>query len=117
MSLLAPLMDDEIWSVDILMKNLACYTCNNEFYNDWQVCLRRSPMVNLHPEFTSRDRQCWFVALNTAKYFVCPDNYTGPVYIFHGLLTAQQRPMTLSNSTLPAKQRRSTLFSYGKILF
>ena len=117
MSVIGPLMDDEIWDVEALMKHLACFTCNVEDFNDWQVCLRKSCMTNLHPEFTSRERQCWYIAVNTAKYYVLPSNYDGPVFNFNGLSFAQERPMVLANSTLPKKQRNSTLVTYGMFLF
>ena len=113
MSVIGPLMDDDIWDVEAILKHMACYTCNSEEYNDWQVCLRKSSMTNLHPEYTSRARQFWYIAVNTAKYFVLPFNYEGPVFNFNGLSFAQQRPMKLSNSTLPARQRQSTLITYG----
>ena len=116
MAVIAGLMDDEIWDVETLLKQLDCYTCNTEMYNTWQVCLRRSSSTNLHPEFTSRERQCWFISINTAKYFVVPAEYDGPIFDFNGLFFPQQRPMILSNSTLPAKQRQSVLYSYGKFL-
>ncbi len=113
MALMAGLMDDNLWDVETLMNQLACYTCHNELYNTWQVCLRRSAAINLHPEYTSRARQCWFISMNTVKFFVVPEDYDGPIFDFNGFFCPQQRPMTLANPKLPAKKRKSTLISYG----
>ena len=114
MGLMAPLMDDNLWDVDTILKNLSCYTCNQECYNDWHVCLRRSASVNLHPNYCSRERQFWFVGMVAAKYFGIPENYDGPIYKFNGLLSPVIRPMMLSNPVLPRTQKKSKLISYGK---
>ena len=87
MTVMHQYLEPTIWDADMIVKNMACETCNREVFNYWHVCERKAATINLHPEYCSRSRQCWFVAMLPMKYLVVPDNYTGPIFDFNGLHT------------------------------
>ena len=117
MNLMHQTLDTTVWDADTIARSMACPTCNQETFNHWQVCIRMNAMLNLHPNYTSRERQCWFVAMLPLKFLVLPENYDGPFFDFHGLHTPQYRSFKLNNPTLPIKAKTLTLLSYGMTHF
>ena len=105
--------DATLWDADTLVRNRACETCNQESFNHWQVCVRKSAAVNLHVEYVARSRQCWFVAMLPMKYLIVPAGYTGPVFDFKGLEKPLLRTFTLPDTSLPKNARQAWLLSLG----
>ena len=102
----------EVWDADTIVRNLACDTCHSETYNHWHVCVRKGAAINLHPEYLSRSRQCWFVAMLPIKYLIVPTDYTGPVFEFNGLHTPLLQQYTSLNTAVP-RTKQPLLLSYG----
>ena len=107
------LIESEEWTIETILKSLECNTCMDEVYNHWYVCFRRSASLNLHPEYLSRTRQYWFVAVLPLKYLIIPDNYIGFIFNFNGHLTPKLRSLILSNQPKPL--RKTDYISYGEL--
>ena len=114
MDLVQPLLDDSEWDIKTIQKTLECFTCHTQAYNHWQVCVRKFAMVNLHPEYVSRVRQVWYVAMLPVKFMILPDGYSGPVFDFGGLFTPKVREMETADPTVPRQERISKVITYGK---
>ena len=108
--------DPAEWDIEELLQSLRCDTCLDEVFNTWLVCLRRFSMLNLHPEYISRTRQYWFVAMLPLKYLILPQDYTDFLFSFNGLLLPKLRTRTLSDPLLPKFKRKADFITYGKHL-
>ena len=114
MSLMPNLLDSEEWSLETILKSLECGTCMDEVFNHWYVCFRKSASLNLHPEYLSRTRQYWFVAVLPLKFLILPLDYAGFIFNFNGLLMPKLR--SLLKSTGPKHQRKIDCISYGEFI-
>ena len=114
MSLMPNLLDSEEWSLETIWKSLECGTCMDEVFNHWYVCFRKSASLNLHPEYLSRTRQYWFVAVLPLKFLILPLDYAGFIFNFNGLLMPKLR--SLLKSTGPKHQRKIDCISYGEFI-
>ena len=114
MDLVQPLLTDDEWNIETIQRALECFTCHTQAYNHWQVCVRKFAMVNLHPEYTSRDRQVWYVAMLPVKFLILPSGYSGPIFEFGGNFTPQEREMESADPAVPRLSRTSKVITYGK---
>ena len=117
MDLVQPLLDDDEWSVETIQNALECFTCRDQAYNHWLVCVRKFASINLHPEYTSRLRQVWFIAMQPIKYLIIPDRYSGPIFEFGGTFAPISRNITSRDPTLPRHSRTSNVITYGEHFF
>ena len=116
MDIMPQVSDPSEWDIEDLLKSLRCDTCLDEIFNNWLVCLRRFSMLNLHPEYVSRSRQYWFVAMLPLKFLILPQEYANFLFSFNGLLLPKMRTRTLSDPQLPKKKRTANFITYGKHL-
>ena len=110
-------LDSTDWTTDMIVNNMACGTCLDHVFNHWMVCFRKSAMINLHPDYCDRSRQCWFIAMQPIKYLIIPPTYRGPIFEFNGLCKPQMRPFILKDPALPTKNRNVSMITYGKTYF
>ena len=66
--LMADSMGSPKWTADELMSSAKCYNCRQDIFNTWCPCIRQSCQINLHPEFTTRSRQIWFLIMQILKF-------------------------------------------------
>lgn len=114
MDLVQPLLDDSTWDATTLQRSLECYTCSIQVYNHWLVCVRKNSAVNLHPNYTSRNRQPWFVALLPVKYLIIPPEYVGFIFKFNGVFTPRILNVISQDPAVPIKLRESKAVLYGE---
>ena len=114
MDLVQPLLDDAEWDVETLQRALECFTCSTHAYNAWLICTRKYAEVNLHPEYTSRMRQFWFIAMLPLKYLILPPEYVGLVVKFLGVFSPRILEMTSKDPAVPIKLRKSKVIAYGE---
>ena len=117
MDLVQPLLDDSTWDSTTLRRALECYTCSIQVYNHWLVCIRKCSAVNLHPSYTSRRRQWWFVAMLPVKYLIIPPDYLGSVFKFEGVFSPRILNMTSNDPAVPIKLRDTKAILYGESVF
>jgi len=117
MDLVQPVMDDELWDVETLQRLLECYTCSVQVYNPWLICTRKFAEINLHPEYLSRMRQWWYVAMLPLKFLILPDEYTGLIVKFKGMFTPRVLEMTSKDPAVPIKLRKSKVVAFGELFF
>ena len=116
MNVVQPLLDENEWDVDSILKAFECSTCLDQAFNHWLICPRKTSEINLHPEYLSRWRQTWYVAMLPVKYLVLPETYIGPVFEFGGMFTPRQRSYISKDSTLPRDAKTINFISYGKFI-
>ena len=114
MNVVQPLLDDAEWNVDAILNSLSCATCLDQAYNHWLICPRKTSEINLHPEYCSRMRQTWFVAMLPIKYLILPETYIGPTFDFGGMFQPRLRDYISSDPTLPRDAKKIEFISYGK---
>lgn len=117
MDLVQPVMDDELWDVETLQRLLECYTCSAQVYNPWLICTRKFAEVNLHPEYLSRMRQWWYIAMLPLKFLVIPPEYAGFLVKFNGVSTLRVLEMTSKDPAVPIALRKSKVVAFGEQKF
>ena len=115
MDLVQPVMDDELWDVETLQRLLECYTCSAQVYNPWLICTRKFAEINLHPEYLSRMRQWWYVAMLPIKFLVIPDEYSGFIVKFNGVFAPRVLEMSSKDPAVPIKMRKSKVVAFGEL--
>ena len=112
-----PTLDPNQWKESELMQNLVCTACRGEYRNLWHICTRKFSSINLHPEFTSRDRQHWYVSVQTLKFALVDKQYYGIRQHFLGPNEVRHQELIKKNSMLPKHLQNKIFVAYGKCLF
>ena len=111
-----PQTPEQRWSLEELKRNSLCGICYIHELNDWNSCIRRSGLINLHPGHVSRPRQMFFLIIQILKFLPIPTDYTGPIFQFAGNVpygAVQIQDETL-NPAVPTEIHNAQLICYGK---
>ena len=106
---------EQRWPLREIKRNSLCGLCYVHELNDWNSCIRRSGLVNLHPGNVSRPRQMFYLIIQILKYLRIPADYTGPVFRFIG--NVPFGPQSLQdpeiNPAVPKEIQNAELICYG----
>ena len=105
------------WSMDTVKQNLRCGICYVNDINHWNSCQRRMAIINLHPGFSSRPRQLWFIIMQIIKYLPIPETYRAPKPRFRGNVRFRAfiRQDQTRNPNIPTHIHNAKLVVYGKL--
>ena len=114
-----PKEPSKIWSIATLKQNILCGICYVQGINHWNSCQRRMAIINLHPGYSSRPRQIWFIVMQILKYLPPNENYRSPRTKFLGNVTfgALVHQDNSRNPKVPAHIHNAKFVSYGKCVF
>ena len=107
------------WPIGELKRNGLCGLCYVHELNDWNSCIRRSSLINLHPGMCSRPRQMLYLILQVLKYLPIPPDYNGPIFQFNGNVpygAISVRDLT-RNPSIPTEIHNAEIICYGEFIF
>ena len=107
------------WPVGELKRNGLCGLCYVHELNDWNSCMRRQALLNLHPGMISRPRQMLYLILQVLKYLPIPNGYVGPIFRFIG--NVPYGPIKVQdpsrNPTIPTEIHNAKIICYGESFY
>ena len=106
----------ERWSIGEIKRNSLCGLCFVHELNDWNSCVRRMGLVNLHPGLCSRPRQMFYLIIQILKYLPIPADYDGPRFRFIGNVpfgAVELQDQTI-NPNMPREIHNAIIICYGK---
>ena len=107
------------WSAADIKRNSLCGLCFVHELNDWNSCVRRMGLINLHPGLCSRPRQMFYLIIQILKFLPIPEDYEGPVFRFQGNVPygAVELQDHTRNPTIPTEIHNATIVCYGELFY
>ena len=102
------------WPYDLLVRNTVCTVCNNQYYNRWYSCNRRSAAVNMHPGLMGITRQHVYMVKLLVKYQTNDFDILSPVHGHPGATTEKSTYVVVDQS-VPKEHQQKLYIRHGKI--